>query len=59
MVLWRCLRHGARSDVALKSGGVPAVLSGARISMSRLLEKPGPKRLFTRVRGRGILRTSH
>src|SRR5919107_524229 len=28
------------------------------VSMSRLLEKPGPQRQFTRVRGRGFLRTS-
>ncbi len=28
----------------LKSGGVPAVLTGAMILMGRLLEKLGPKR---------------
>jgi hypothetical protein len=32
------------SDVELKSGGVPAVLSGIIVSMSRLLEKLGPQR---------------
>jgi hypothetical protein len=36
----------------LKSGGVPAVLSGAMISMGRTLEKLGPERQFTLVRGR-------
>jgi hypothetical protein len=47
MVLWRCSRHGASSgqgglrvlEIYLKSGRVPAVLSGAMISMGRLLEK--------------------
>jgi hypothetical protein len=42
--------HGASSgqgglrvlQIYLKSGGVPAVLSGAMISMGRLLEKLGP-----------------
>jgi len=61
-VLWRCSRNCARSgegglrvlQMYLKSGGVPAVLGGAIISMGRRLEKPGPKRLFTRVRGRGF-----
>jgi hypothetical protein len=36
----------------LKSGGVPAVLSGAMISMGRTLENLGPERQFTLVRGR-------
>jgi hypothetical protein len=48
-VLWRGSRHGARSGqgglrllkMLLKSGWFPAVLSGAMISMGRLLEKPG------------------
>ena len=50
MVLWRCSRHGVRSgqgrlrvlQMLLKSGGVPAALSGAMISMGRTLEKLGP-----------------
>jgi hypothetical protein len=64
-VLWRCSGHGASSGqgelrvlkMELEIGGVPAVLSGAMIPMGRLLEKLGPQRLFTRVRGRGILRS--
>ena len=64
-VLWRCSRHGVRSgqgglrvlDMELKSGWFPAVFGGAMMSMGRTLEKLGPKRLFTRVRGRGILRS--
>jgi hypothetical protein len=67
VVLWRCSRHAARSgqgglrglEMWLKGGGVPAVLSGAMISMGKLLEKLGPKRYVTRVRGREILRSSH
>jgi hypothetical protein len=51
-VLWRPSRHGVRSgqgglwvlQMKLKSGGVPALLSGAMISMGRTLEKPGPER---------------
>jgi hypothetical protein len=39
-------------EMYLKSGGVPAVLSGIMISMGRILEKPGPKRYVTRVRGK-------
>jgi hypothetical protein len=50
MVLWRPSRHGVRSgqgglrvlQMCLKSGGVPAVLSGVMISMGRTLEKLGP-----------------
>jgi hypothetical protein len=50
MVLWRCSRHGVRSgqgglrilQMQLKSGGLPAVLSGVMVSMSRTLEKLGP-----------------
>jgi hypothetical protein len=60
MVLWRCSRHGVSSgqgglwvlQMLLKSGGVPAVLRGAMISMGRTLEKLGPERQFTLVRGR-------
>jgi hypothetical protein len=52
MVLWRCSRYGASSgqgglrvlEIYLKSGGVPAVLSGAMISIGRLLKRLGPKR---------------
>jgi hypothetical protein len=52
MVLWRCSRHGVRSgqgrlwvlQMYLKSGGVPAGLSGSMISMGRTLEKLGPQR---------------
>ena len=52
MMVWRPSRHCVRSgqgdlrllQMELKSGGVPAVLSGVMVSMSRLLEKPGPKR---------------
>jgi hypothetical protein len=48
-VLWRCSRHGVRSgrgrlqvlQMKLKSGGVPAVLSGVMVSMGRTLEKLG------------------
>ena len=36
----------------LKCGGVPAVLSGIMISMGRILEKLGPKRYITGVRGK-------
>jgi hypothetical protein len=47
MVLYRCSRHGARSGQGglrvleryLKSGGVPAVLGGAMISVGGTLEK--------------------
>jgi hypothetical protein len=35
-----------------------SVLGGAMNSMGGLLDKLGPKRLFTRVRGRVFLRTS-
>ena len=34
------------------------MLSGVMVSMSMLLEKLGPKRLFTRVRGREVLSSS-
>ena len=47
---WRFSRHGVRPgqrglrilQMYLKSGGVPAVLSGAMISMGRTVEKLGP-----------------
>jgi hypothetical protein len=52
MVLCRYSRPSVRSgqvglrvlQMKLKSGGVPAVLSVAMISMGRTLEKLGPKR---------------
>jgi hypothetical protein len=52
MELWRPSRHGVRSgrgglrvlQMLLKSGWFSAMLSGAMISMGRLLEKLGPQR---------------
>jgi len=52
VVLWRCSSHGVRSgqgglrilQMWPKSGGGPAVLGGAMISMGRTLEKLGLQR---------------
>jgi hypothetical protein len=40
-----------------RAGASLSVLGGAMNSMGKTLEKPGPERLFTRVRGRDILRS--
>ena len=51
-------RTPSRSDVAEERMRPCRARWGHDLSMGRLLEKLGPKRLFTRVRGREVLRSS-